>query len=419
MSAGVAAGRATMAAMLVAVAVAAVPAAAETLGDALRARGVAARPKDLHDLGQAITSYGVLDDARAFVIAYYRADGTGALREPLVVRRLDRTSFQWRSAELSRKAIGTDRCLGPATAVRWAGRDLVIGTHITPSAGCTIVLGPELSVQKVLAGWFLAAFPDGSIVYHRSQVHFAPTHSVEIAVWEPRRGRDRTLYPMKPHGRLRLEHMARIATKYADEAWCRTRNHHCDPERFDESLVGDVAVDGVTSALALVVGLDNTAWWTDAERGRLEAFRELRRTLGQAEDSMPADALFRALAADLARAARSPGPELTLAGLEPDVWLRDLVAAALAAARPAGQDPRAFLVALDPRWGEPETWSRLARAIEVPPEVIEVVFVYRNVTNGGTLGLRELSRADLLARCGDEALPRCLEAGALARIFRR
>jgi len=405
--------------LVVSIALAAAPVAAETLGDVLRARGVTAKPTELGDLGQSITSYGILDDAGAFVIAYYRADRSNALKEPLVVSRFDRTSFQWRSAELSRKTIGRDACRGSATAVHRAGQNLVIDLHLNPSAGCAIVLGPELAIQKVLAGWFLAGFADGTIAYHRSQIHFAPTHAVEVAVWEPRRARDRTLYPMKPYQPLRLEHMRRVAGRYADEDWCRARNHHCEPERFDERLVGELVVDDATSTLAFVVALDNTVWWTDAERGRLDGFRELRKAFGQAAETIPTDALFRALGADLERAERYPGRELTLAGLERDADLRELVAAAMATVRPAGQDVRSFLVGLDPRWEKAETWERLARAIEVPPEATEAVYVYRNVANGGPLEFRELSRDDLAVRCRNLALRQCLEPAILARIFRR
>jgi hypothetical protein len=218
---------------------------------------------------------------------------------------------------------------------------------------------------------------------------------------------------------MRLEHMARVAIRYADEGWCTARNHHCDPERFDEHLVGDVVVDDATSALAFIVALDRTIWWSDAERARLDAFREVRRVLDAAIESTPTDELFRTLDADLQRAERHPGSDATLAALESDAGLRELVAAALTATRPAGREPRALLLELDPRWGEPETWRRLAKAIEVPPQVTELVYVYRNVVNGGALEFRELSREDLAEPCGDRALSRCLEPASLARIFRR
>ena len=95
------------------------------------------------------------------------------------------------------------------------------------------------------------------------------------------------------------------------------------------------------------------------------------------------------------------------------------MAAAFGREKPADQDWRAFFLEVDPRWVEPAWWERLAKAIEVPSERIEVVYLYRNVTNGGPLEYRELARGDSTVRCGDVALRNCLEPEVLARIFRR
>ncbi len=123
---------------------------------------------------------------------------------------------------------------------------------------------------------------------------------------------------------------------------------------------------------------DNTVGWSDAERwGRLERFRELRAALPAWDGaSAPPDPLFRGLAAGLARARNLAAGRHVAAALGGAPALRDLVGAALVAPRADGQDARAWLLGLDPRWGETATWRDLARAVAVADEQTEVVYVY-------------------------------------------
>jgi hypothetical protein len=76
-----------------------------------------------------------------------------------------------------------------------------------------------------------------------------------------------------------------------------------------------------------------------------------------------------------------------------------------------------FFDALDPRWERPELWARLAKIISVPPEFTEVVYVYRNVTNGLPIEYRETRLSDLRRRDGRRPLQRYLEPDMLRRIF--
>ena len=50
----------------------------------------------------------------------------------------------------------------------------------------------------------------------------------------------------------------------------------------------------------------------------------------------------------------------------------------------------------------PEIWHRLEKAITVPPEFPEVVYVYRNVTNRRPIEYREMLLSDLRERLQDE-----------------
>jgi hypothetical protein len=106
------------------------------------------------------------------------------------------------------------------------------------------------------------------------------------------------------------------------------------------------------------------------------------------------------------------------AALAGEPALRDLVAAALAAPPAAGQDDRGWLLALDRRWGDGETWRRLGRAVQVPDEFTEVVYVYTGLRHPETMTYRELRRADFEARFGPGAPGRALEPRVLREIFR-
>ncbi|HYM91636.1 MAG TPA: hypothetical protein VEW91_08395 [bacterium] len=395
-------------------------ASAETLADALRTRGLAASPQVLPNLDKPITSYAVFEDGHEFLIAYYVDDGTGLLHAPLFVNRYDKVARAWTSAEIDGRAaqFSDTWCLGSAVDVRASTHAFYLGTHLNPSAGCTIVLSRDLAVQAVLPGWVLAVFGDGTIVYQRSEVHFAPTHYAELSLYDQTHRRDVQIYPMKPYQRIRTEHINRVRQVYSNEAWCRAHNHHCDPELFDNFLVGEVAISDATRALAFQVAFDNTVYWSDVERWRLEGFRSLRRYMLETGLQGPlSDALFMYLYEDLRSAERFPGRAHMLQTLEADREVLALVAEASLKERRPDQNWRAFFDALDPRWERPEIWARLATAIAVPPEFTEVAYVYRNVANGLPIEYREMLLTDLRTRFGRFPLQRYLDPDMLRRIF--
>lgn len=395
---------------------------AGTLSDVLQNRGVPTGVQDLPNLNKLITGYGVVNDEKVLLIAYYLADGSGRLHEPLFISRFDKVAHKWRNAQIPRQDARLDAvdCLGSVTQLHSPARDYYVGTHLSPSAGCTIVLSPELVVRKVLYGWFLSAFNDGTIVYHNSQVHFAPTHYGEVSMYDPERDTTVKIYPMKPYKRIRREHINKVRAVYSNDAWCRNRNHHCDPERFDNHLASKVEISDATGALAFVVNFDNKVTWTEGDRWRLEGFRELRRHLGsKGLGSELSDDLFRYLYADLARVKRLRKQEQVAESFKEDPELRGLLADAFAGQRRTSQSSRAFFGGLDPRWEYPGIWERLIEAIRIPPEFTEVAYIYRNVDNQGPIEYKEMLLSDLKARFGDIPIQKLLEPEILAQIFGR
>lgn len=399
------------------------PAHAETLGGVLAARGVEPPPPRLV-LDQPLDTYQILDDERDLLVVYAEAPA-GAAR--LQAARFERARRRWTVAPLDWR-VAADGGGANALEPQWCRSGLAIDrfpggfllrSHINPSAECTVVLGPDLSVRAVLAGWPVATLADGRLVYQRNQVHFASFHPVALALLDARRPKEIALYPPRPPREIRRAHVDRLRGVYT-EAWCNAHNHPCDPEQFDERLSDRVVADAGGDALAFVTAWDETVGWSDAERwGRLEPFRELRAALaGWDGSTAPPDALFGGLAAGLARARRLGAREHIDAALASEPALRELVDAVLTAERPPGQGDRAWLLALDRRWGDAATWRDLARAVAVPAEQTEVVYVYEGLRRPESIRYRELRRADFEARFGPGLPERAIEPAVRRALFR-
>ena len=100
---------------------------------------------------------------------------------------------------------------------------ILVGQHINPSAEQLLVFSKDFMFVRQLYGWELVTLPNETIVYHHSQVHFAPTHTVEISVFDPVSKIDRQIYPPATLGEVRREFIERVAKAYAarGEDWFR------------------------------------------------------------------------------------------------------------------------------------------------------------------------------------------------------
>jgi hypothetical protein len=65
------------------------------------------------------------------------------------------------------------------------------------------LLIPLEEIADPLCGWELAILPDERIVYHHSQIHFAPTHWLEVSVFDPTTLKEKQIYPPKPYQPVR------------------------------------------------------------------------------------------------------------------------------------------------------------------------------------------------------------------------
>jgi hypothetical protein len=149
------------------------------------------------------------------------------------------------------------------------GRKFVLArVHINPSAERLLVISRDLKLVAEIMGWELAILPDESIVYHRNQVHFAPVHSLEIAVFDPSTLTDRQIYPPAAEAAVRRAFVGRVEKAYkgVGEDWFRENNHPMDPERFDSELASTVTVDERAGTMTFPVTFGGREPLTFSER---------------------------------------------------------------------------------------------------------------------------------------------------------
>ena len=239
----------------------ATPASPQTLKETLAATKLPLAGARLANLEKKITSGAQLDDADQFVIAYYLEDASGDLNPPLFLDRYDKKSKEWQSTALpdaQTKSPGIDDvCFGSVLDIKASSGRFFLDTHINPSAGCLLVLSPDLKLEASLDGWLLGQLGANLLVYHRSEVHFAPVHPAEIALYDLHSKRDVIIFPPKTPTPIRAARTAQLREFYKpNEAWCQKNDDPCDPESFDSDLQGPLVLNEADSALAFLVSYE-------------------------------------------------------------------------------------------------------------------------------------------------------------------
>lgn len=152
-------------------------------------------------------------------------------------------------------------CLGSAT-IRSIRGFLLVNTHLTPSASCLLILTPELHLTKALSGWNIAMI-GSTLVYERSEIHFAPTHPLRITAYDLETGRELDIFP-PAQDPLRTDFQRRLSVA-ADSDWCREHNSHCDPKQMSVNLAGNPATNAKGSALAFAVHFESEGFGPEAD----------------------------------------------------------------------------------------------------------------------------------------------------------
>jgi hypothetical protein len=234
----------------------------QTLKEILAAKSLPVASTKLANLEKRIASGAQLDDPDQFAVAYYLDDGTESLNPPLFVDRFDKKSKEWQSAALpdaqAKSAELDTSCLGSILDIKASRGRLILDTHINPSAGCLLVFSPDLKLEASLYGWLVGQLGPDLLVYHRSEVHFAPVHATEIAVYDLRSKRDVTIFPPKTlTATIRQARTAQLREFYQpNQEWCRKNDDPCDPETFDSDLQGPLVTREADSAAAFLISYE-------------------------------------------------------------------------------------------------------------------------------------------------------------------
>jgi hypothetical protein len=232
-----------------------------TLRSALSQAGVSAQGLDGANLEKPIGSWAELNNDAAYLIAYFVAEESNRLDAPLFVHRYDKRQHSWTSTSLPEARAATQdmnvRCFGSVLAINEFQGLYLLNTHQSPSAGCLLILNRDLKWKTSLYGWFLTGLGKDRVIYHRSQIHFAPVHSLEMGMYDLAADGDLTIFPPQAATPIRDELTRRLGEFFvARQNWCSTNNHPCDPTWFDSALVSDVAVNAEQDALAFVVSYE-------------------------------------------------------------------------------------------------------------------------------------------------------------------
>jgi hypothetical protein len=234
---------------------------AETLEATLRSRGVPLEGFAQAELAQPITSWAASTEDEPFLLAYYTDDGSGLLRLPLHVIRYSRAVRDLRRADVRL----TMECLGSALAIRESHGVVYINTHGGPSAGCLLILSPQLSVRTTLSGWLLGTIGADYAIVEESEVHFAAVHHLRIAAYDLQRNRLTELYPPK-RDRLREQFSLALGAHRPTEQWCRESNTPCEPRSFTSGLTGSLAVNEPARVFGFEARYETEGFGEEAEK---------------------------------------------------------------------------------------------------------------------------------------------------------
>ena len=240
----------------------------EKLGDVLRAANVPTAAFSSAELSGKITSYAA-SDGDPFLLAYYDDNGSGELQGPLRVIRYARGGADVRrsavreTSAVFEDSIETD-CLGSVLQVLEREGLVFIDTHLNPSAGCVIVLSPNLELKTAVSGWILGFMGPDYAIFRRSEVHFMSVHPMRIVALDLKQNRAIDLYPY-PGDSQRTRFSAAIEPLITG-TWCTEYNAQCNPSNFDVELQGELFINQRERVVGFQARFDAAGFGPAAEK---------------------------------------------------------------------------------------------------------------------------------------------------------
>jgi hypothetical protein len=264
------AGGTTIGTFCVAVALAAVP-DEESIRDLVHRAGVAPSPAlPLSLLNTQVSNGADCSTDREYIYAGWTT--TSGHFDTLHVLAIDRKTGAWRHHSYKDDPSGALSLAGGSVLeVRASPHFITLEMHHNPSASATWVLRRDLSRAGAFYGWIKELLPNELMVYEQSEIHFAPTHYVEISIYDPFAARTRQIYPVTGGTAVRRAFVARVKARWdaLGQDWFMEHNHHGDPERFDSSS-GRFAVDWSAQSMAFEVSYDDFTGTADGKSAASE-----------------------------------------------------------------------------------------------------------------------------------------------------
>jgi len=245
------------------------PACGETLGDVLQAHSAPIAAFTRSELEARITSWAASGTDDPFLLAYYEDDGSGFLNPPLRVIRYDHSGQVLRASLVEANAefeAGVPmNCLGSVNSVSELPGAILLETHKNPSAGCVLVLSPQLALKASLSGRVLAVMRSECVIVQKSEVHFAPVHPMRIEVYDLRRSSLTSVYP-PPKDEQRVAYSRALAATM-DQAWCAANNASCDAREFENGLKGALHLNDLAMVFGFVAEFSPRSFGEKAAEG--------------------------------------------------------------------------------------------------------------------------------------------------------
>jgi len=397
---------------------------AETLRDALARSQIPVAGRQSGDLKRRITSYATLDEPQVFVIGYYLEDGSGVPGETLYVDLYRKGEGVWVTRHFEREAAGGAEghpaLGGSVVRISRSAEAFLLETHVNPSAAYTLVLGEDLAYRDALYGWPLAVFRSGLVIYQNSEIHFAPTHYVEVSVDDVSTRKHWLIYPRQPYQPVRQAQIEKVRAAYARRGaeWFKAHNHHGNPEWFDTFLQGEVAANEATHSLVFRIAFDNTDTWDYAEKLKFQNFGGLARRLADVDVSKaPPEGIFAVLGEGLLGVKSLKLQDAFVEVFKADTETQAMLRQALASADASLPDWQKHFVDQNARWARPETWREIQAVLSTLPTTTDVICVFRHIDQERNLEYREMLLDDFQKRFGDRPLSDYLEPEELSKIF--
>jgi hypothetical protein len=183
-----------------------------SLRAALQTEGIPAHYAFENDLDLRISSGTVVDTPLGRIFAYYA--------NPRNAESLSKTFYLFRKLKSGwiggkmqwpePSENGSFECEGGSISVSAQGSYLIVDGHLTPSAGCLLVLNAQLKPLRSFYGISARFVGSRSLLITGSNVHFAPTHPLKLWILDAENGNKELVYPLANESAGRSQFRAQL-----------------------------------------------------------------------------------------------------------------------------------------------------------------------------------------------------------------